>query len=382
VTLTVDLKTAQPHDSAVKGGSSALTTVLIALSLAFAFLTNLYAWPASNFPLALMIPVLIGMLRASPLGMRSIVLVVVIGDLAITSQTHPALTIWAVTVSTLIAVCYIALRVHSQRLEILALQRTATERAERAEHHEAQLVDFIDLVYHDVRLPLEAARIQLRVLRQGLLAKDPQWIQARSEDADVALGHMSMMLKDLFDIGRQEAGHLALQRRVIDLAGFLPALLDRLAAVLETERVGVDVPDGAVIEADFYQMERIVGNLVANGLKYSGDEAKVIVRVTTQSDQVVLSVVDRGMGIAAEDLAHVFERGYRGAEARSRADGAGLGLYAVRLLVEAHGGRVWAESTPGAGSAFNVALPAPRDLKPPVAVQPNASTHLAQSSSS
>jgi signal transduction histidine kinase len=361
--MTVDLKKAPPDDSPVKGRSSAVTAVLIALSLAFAFLANLYAWPDSNFPLALMIPVLIGMLRASPLGMRMIVGMVVIGDLAITSQTHPALTIWAVTVSTLIAVCYIALRVHSQRLEILTLQRTATERAERAEQREEQLVDFIDLVYHDVRLPLEAARIQLRVLRQGLLVKDPQWAKARSEDADVALGHMSMMLKDLFDIGRQEAGHLALQPTIIDLAGFLPALLDRLAAVLETERVGVDVQDGAVVEADFYQMERIVGNLVANGLKYSGDGAMVIVRVTKQSDQVVLSVVDRGIGIAAEDLAHVFERGYRGAEARSRADGAGLGLYAVRLLVEAHGGRVWAESSPGAGSAIHVALPAPRDIE-------------------
>ncbi len=359
VALTIDLKTELPGSAAAKGGSSAITAVLIALSLAFALLTNLYAWPDSNFPLALMIPVLIGMLRASPLGMRTIVAMVVIGDLAITSQTHPPLTTWVVSVSTLIAVCYTALRVHSQRLEILALQRTATERAERAEQREAQLVDFIDLVYHDVRLPLEAARIQLRVLRQGVLVKSAQWAKDRSEDADVALGHMSMMLKDLFDIGRQEAGHLALQRTIIDFAGFLPALLERLAAVLETERVGVDVQEGAVVEADFYQMERIVGNLIANGLKYSGDGAKVTVRVTKRSDLVVLSVIDRGIGIAAEDLAHVFERGYRGAEARSRADGAGLGLYAVRLLVEAHGGRVWAESTPDAGSAFHVALPAP-----------------------
>src|SRR5207253_3146302 len=107
------------------------------------------------------------------------------------------------------------------------------------------------------------------------------------------------------------AGQLAPRRTAIDLARFLPTLLDRLAAVLETDRVKLDAPEGAVVEADFYQLERIVDNLIANGLKYSEDGSEVIVRVTKQSDQVTLSVVDRGIGIADQDLAHVFERGFR-----------------------------------------------------------------------
>ena len=365
IAATIDLKAKRSDTGATGLGKSLRDTLLIALSLVFALFTNLYVWPDGVFPLAIMLPVLIGMQRASSLGMRIVIVIVVVSDLAITSQSHLPVTTWAVSGATLVAVCYLALRIHAQRVRILSLEHLATARAERAEQREEQLVDFIDLVYHDVRMPLEAARIHLRVLRQGLLVKTTEWAQARCRDADVALGQMSMMLKDLFDIGRQEAGQLALRRTDIDLARFLPALLDRLSGVLETERVRLDVPEGAVVEADFYQLERIVDNLIANGLKYSGDGSEVIVRVTKQSDQVSLAVVDRGIGIAPVDIAHVFERGFRGADARNRADGAGLGLYAVRLLVEAHGGRVWAESSAGSGSAFHVELPSPQDVEPP-----------------
>jgi signal transduction histidine kinase len=334
-----------------------VTFILVTLSLALAVICDLSARPNGNYSLTLMIPVLIGMVRASPLGMRAIVVVVVATDLAITSQAPMSSATWAITVSTLVAVCFLALRVHSQWAEIRGLQRIATERADRAERHEKQLVDFIDLVNHDLRLPLEAARMQLKALRQGPLAGDTDWVQARGVDADVALGHMAAMLKDLFDIGRQEAGHLPLTPVPINLKAFLTALVDRIAVVDDRDRIEVVAPADVVVEADYHQLGRIVGNLVGNAVKYSGAGTRIIVWVAEGNDEVVLSVVDRGIGIASEDLPCIFQRGYRATEARNRADGAGLGLYAVRLFVEAHGGRIRVESTPGEGSAFHVSLP-------------------------
>jgi signal transduction histidine kinase len=341
----------------VNYGPAVVTFVLLTVSLGFAIVMTLFAWPDDNLPLSLMIPVLIGIFRASPTGMRVIVALVVGVDVAMTLQTHASSVSMAITLSTLVAVCILALRVHTQRGEILGLQRVATDRADRAERREQQLIDFIDLVYHDVRLPLEVARLQLTVLRQHLADETPQWAQARTTDADAALGQMSAMLKNLFDIGRQEAGRLPLQRVPIDVQGFVVAQLKGLSRVLDVERVVVEIPEGIVVEADQYQVQRIVSNLVANALKYSADGTPVTVRAAEEADGVVLSVLDRGIGIAADELPHVFERGYRTAEARHCADGAGLGLYTVCLFVEAHSGHIWVESTPGQGSAFYVMLP-------------------------
>jgi signal transduction histidine kinase len=343
-----------------------VTVVLVALSLSLALITDLYTLPDRNYALVLMIPVLIGMVRASPNGMRAIVVIVVITDLVVTTQSQVSTATWAIGVATLIAVCVLALRINDQWFEILALKRTATDRAERAERHEEQLVEFMDLVYHDVRLPLEAARIQLKALRTGASSEDPSWIQARCEDADLALVHMATMLKDLVDIGRQEAGHLEPRPVPIDLKKFLGGLIERIVASAERERFEVIASAGAVVDADYYQLERIVGNLVSNALKYSAADSKITVRVATTADEVDLSVRDQGMGIAAEDLTRIFQRGYRAREARHRADGAGLGLYAVRLFVEAHHGRVWVESKPAQGSTFHVMLPRSKPEARPV----------------
>ncbi len=97
-------------------------------------------------------------------------------------------------------------------------------------------------------------------------------------------------------------------------------------------------------------------NLVGNALKYSAGGTAVRVSAAASDGAIRVSVADRGDGVAADDLPHVFERFYRGKNT-PRSDGLGLGLYLVRLLVEAHGGRVWAESAVGAGSTFFVSLP-------------------------
>jgi signal transduction histidine kinase len=101
-----------------------------------------------------------------------------------------------------------------------------------------------------------------------------------------------------------------------------------------------------------------VGNLLSNALKYSPAGGTIRVTGRVEANQVTLSVSDQGPGIAAPDLPHIFERFYRGdSELTKRAKGAGLGLYLAKSVVEAHGGRIWAESAPGAGTTFLFTLP-------------------------
>lgn len=98
-------------------------------------------------------------------------------------------------------------------------------------------------------------------------------------------------------------------------------------------------------------------NLVTNALKYSSPESEIVVKADVEDKEVILSVGDRGEGINEEDLPLIFERFYRGRSSRRKAGGLGLGLYITKLLVEAHGGRIWAESEPGKGSTFYFTMP-------------------------
>jgi signal transduction histidine kinase len=113
-----------------------------------------------------------------------------------------------------------------------------------------------------------------------------------------------------------------------------------------------------VAEVDGPKINRVLANLVGNAIRYTPAGGKVIVEVTPGATELAVAVCDTGPGIAPADLERVFERFYRGERSRSRATGgAGLGLAIARGLVEAHGGRIWAESAPGQGACFRFTLP-------------------------
>jgi len=110
------------------------------------------------------------------------------------------------------------------------------------------------------------------------------------------------------------------------------------------------------VRADRVYLERVVTNLISNALKFSPAGAPVEVRLGRGEDDIVISVLDRGIGMGQDTLSHVFERYYRGPPAAPR-EGMGLGLYNSRLIVEALGGCIWATSAPNVGSTFSVSLP-------------------------
>jgi signal transduction histidine kinase len=112
----------------------------------------------------------------------------------------------------------------------------------------------------------------------------------------------------------------------------------------------------AAARADRARLERVVVNLLSNALRYAPSPSRVQVRVATAGSHARIAVIDHGPGIAPEDRAHLFESYYRGHASEGTA-GFGLGLHGARLLVEAHGGRIRVEPTPGGGASFEVELP-------------------------
>ncbi len=212
--------------------------------------------------------------------------------------------------------------------------------------------DLVRMVSHDLRAPLSAIYGQAHLIRRN--AGAPDKIEARAAAIERSCERMSGMIQDLVEVTLLEAGQLPLARARVDLAVLLPDIVDGMRGGLDVDRVRLEVQTPCWASLDPARLERIVVNLVSNALKYSSADVQVL--LAAAADSVVLTVVDRGVGISPEDRARIFERYFR-ARSERQPEGLGLGLYITRLLVEAQGGTIEVESLLGQGSTFRVRFP-------------------------
>jgi len=218
--------------------------------------------------------------------------------------------------------------------------------------------ELVSLVSHDLRQPLTnivgwASLLHHFLLKEGL--------EREARSADLMLRNakrMNSMIQELADSTRLEAGRLAMDKEPIDLAELVSDVTERLGSPEDRARIRVEATDQTLtVMADRERIERVLSNLLTNALKYSPSPSPVSVRVGRHDGEATISVADHGVGISSEDIPRVFERFYRGKTGEKQAEGLGLGLYIAKLIVEAHGGRIWVESEIGMGSTFSLALP-------------------------
>jgi len=214
---------------------------------------------------------------------------------------------------------------------------------------------FVGAAAHELRGPLAAMRTQMEVaLRRE---RSPAEYRAALTEALAEAVRLSGVTEHLLTLARYERGSGLAMARDLPLA----PLLERTVA--ETRRstgdeggeVLLECDPGLLVDGDPISLERLVANLVRNGVQAGG--APVRVMAGNEGDGVVITVADRGRGIDPADLPHLFEPFYRADPARSREGGTGLGLAIVKTVVEVHGGRILVESEPGRGSTFRVWLP-------------------------
>jgi two-component system, OmpR family, phosphate regulon sensor histidine kinase PhoR len=221
--------------------------------------------------------------------------------------------------------------------------------------------DFVANVSHELKTPLTV----VRGYAETLLGDEPPAEVRRTFVASILAnaGRMQRLVDDLLDLSRIESGGWTPQPERVSLAPQIAqAWADGARANGGGERTfTVDLaPDAAEVEADPQAVRQILGNILDNAARYTPAEGAVTVRTRRRDRSVVLEVSDTGPGIPSEHLPRVFERFYRVDAARSRElGGTGLGLAIVKHLVEAHGGRVEAESRLGVGTTIRVTLPAP-----------------------
>ncbi len=196
--------------------------------------------------------------------------------------------------------------------------------------------DLVRAISHDLRSPLTAIMGQAQMVERACQKVDPEGsLHRHAEAIVVGARRMNAMIQDLVDSTRLESMQLNLDRQQVDTASFVSDLLDRSPA-LESDRVEVCIPaDLPAVDADPNRLERILTNLLGNALKYSPVDTLVTVGAQSDNGEVRVWIADRGRGIAAEDLPHLFERFYR-AKGWRKTEGLGLGLYITRMFVEAH----------------------------------------------
>jgi heavy metal sensor kinase len=242
--------------------------------------------------------------------------------------------------------------------ELNRLARTLNGMLDRIERGVVEQRRFVADASHELRTPLAVMRAELEVaLRGDDPAADASEVLVSAAEE---VARMSKIVDDLLTLAHRDENSLELLLAPVDLGEVAAEVAGQLRPLAEAGgvRLVVEAPPVPVV-ADQARVTQVVTNLVDNAVKYTGAGGSVRVRVWERTGGGGLAVSDTGTGIGPEDLPKVFDRFFRLDAARTRArGGSGLGLAICKELVEAHGGRIWADSVPGAGSTFTLTLPA------------------------
>ncbi|MDD5122038.1 MAG: ATP-binding protein [Dehalococcoidales bacterium] len=219
--------------------------------------------------------------------------------------------------------------------------------------------DFIANVSHELRTPVSSIKLLSETLRDGA-SDDPavsgRFLNQLVEDA----GKLDEIVQGMTTLARIESGEARLVKKRVDIGAVAKNAVSRLQGLADDKKIVLKTlipPEQMMVMADPAQLEQVFYNIIHNGLKFTSSGGEVVTRIYCDHHQLLASISDTGIGIEPADLERIFERFYKADKAHS-GQGSGLGLAISRHIIEAHGGRIWAEPTPeGHGSRISFSLP-------------------------
>jgi len=251
--------------------------------------------------------------------------------------------------------------------EVGVLGRTLNDLARQLQAADARRQDLeasrrmlLAAVSHDLRTPLTSLRAVVEALDDGIV-QDQVTVGRYLASARQQVSQLESLIEDLFELARLDAGAVELHCAVTPVSLLVEEAVQSWRVKAEQAGIHLELhlaTDLPPVTVDAQRMGRVLLNLLGNAIRYTSAGGSVTVEAQREEGAVRVNVRDTGVGIAAADLPHIFERFYRGEKSRSRQHGgAGLGLAIARGLVLAHGGRIWAESTAGSGTTVSFTLP-------------------------
>ncbi|MEO5684894.1 MAG: PAS domain S-box protein [Chitinophagaceae bacterium] len=210
---------------------------------------------------------------------------------------------------------------------------------------------FIGFASHELKTPLTTIKGYLQMAKIAAIGTEDAFKKIEKQ-----IGRLEGIVSDLLDISKIQAGKMDVDFQETSLSAVIKESIESVDGSkhpIKTEPLAEDI----TVTVDRGKLVQVIVNLLSNAIKYS--DAGTLITVTTQvlGDELEIKVADRGTGIPAQHLKHIFNQFYRVASDRPKTKGMGLGLFISKEIMEAHGGRIWAESEPGTGSCFFLALP-------------------------
>ncbi len=222
--------------------------------------------------------------------------------------------------------------------------------------------DLLAIVSHDLKNPLGVVSLQSSWLRSAATKRSGNGMTARelasAEQIYRAAARMNALIRDLLDAATIDAGGLHVHPALAPILDVVEENVAMVRPLADAKHVAIceEVCDGGTMRVDRERVFQVLSNLLGNAIKFTPNGGAVTLRVERRDGDLVFMIADTGPGICSDDLAHVFDRHWR--KSTTGREGAGLGLYIAKGVVEAHGGKIWVESTPGVGSRFFFSLPA------------------------
>jgi len=223
--------------------------------------------------------------------------------------------------------------------------------------------DFVSLVSHEIRSPMNSLLMQLKIILDGLAGEVTDKQREILERASAKILNLNNLVSELLDLARIESGLIAHEKEEMDMAALLRDQLTFHGPYAEEKgiRINLNCPEQLpLIHANRQNMDEVFANLITNAIKYSPDGAQISVSAAVEGANLRLQVADTGFGIGPEDLEKIFTRFFRVKDARTREiHGTGLGLSIVKSIIESHHGNISVASEIGKGTTFTVLLPLP-----------------------
>lgn len=229
----------------------------------------------------------------------------------------------------------------------------------REREQEEQRSTFISVISHELQTPIAIIKGYAATLAHTAAIIEPDALRTRLLAVEEEADRLNKLVGNLLYASRIQAGGLQMEIAPLDLSHLVETVVRRQGAKNPDFTVTLDIPPNLpTAMADRDRIEEVLQNLLDNAMKYSPRQRVVTVSCHAIGEEVIVSVSDAGMGIALRDQEHIFNRFHRvGNSMAQTTPGAGLGLYICRAIVEAHGGRIWVESTLHEGSTFSFSLP-------------------------
>lgn len=217
---------------------------------------------------------------------------------------------------------------------------------------------FISIISHELRTPLALIKGYVGTLRREDADWDPEVVRDSLAVIEEESDRLGTLIDDLLAASQLQAGSLTLNLADVNLAKLAAAVADRYRTQSSRHQFVVEFPpEFPIVQADEERLTQVLTNLLSNAVKYSQGGGEVRISGRFNSNEVVLCVQDEGPGIAPHERVRIFDRFYRAAEQARSTQGAGLGLYLAKSVVEAHGGRIWADDRIERGARICFALP-------------------------